>query len=580
MNCLPKHITERFISKLKDGTITPEKMLNMNSEQRRTFLGGIVGEENTQWVNTLFESKMILKNQQRGIITWAKQTIKEPKIQKDVLSRVNKMTEILTPITQDAFLEDLAAHKLGVAVTMEEATNIVSLSKEVEANKMEMEKSKRRGIDEPATEKELKYGSALVSFNNYINGLKAQASKKNILQSVQDYIDSPIDLVNDIFGAAKSIVGSLDDSFIGRQGIKEFLKGVSGSKDSMKNWIGTFNKSIDAIVKTFKGQSAIDAQAARHISDPRFDLMKKAKLAIGTTEEAYPSNWPEKIPVFGTLFKAGEEAFIVSAHEMRYRAFLNYLKVWETSGIELTDLELQSIGQLVNSLTARGDTGVRQKPGLINNLLWSPRMIKADLDFLTAHVFSGKKMSKKAKIEAAKNLIRVIAATAGILALADWLDDDSVTWDTKSSDFGKIKVGDTRFSVAGSLPAYIILASRIINKARTSSTGDIIKYNEGKYGESTMKDMVFSFFENKASPPTRFILDWLEGKDFQGEKFNLQKELIKTWTPLQISNYIETAQSEDAANMLVILFAETFGINTNTYEDKSNKKKEYKFFSK
>lgn len=578
MNCLPKHITDNFKAKLKDGTISPEKMLNMSSEERRAFLGGIVGEENSQWVNTLFESKMILKNQQRGMITWAKNVAGiSPKAQKDIISRVEKMTEILTPANQDAFLEDLAAHKLGVAVTMEEAANIVSLSKDVTEKRIKMEKGKRRGVDEPATETELEYGIAMVAFNNYIGGLKEQANKRKITQAAMDYLDDPYSFLLDLTAAVKSIVGSLDDSFIGRQGIKELHKGITGDVKALKNWTKTFKESIDAIIKTFGGQSAINAQSAEVWSDPEWDLIKKSKLAVGTTEEAYPSSWPEKIPVFGTLFKAGEEAFITSAHGMRYRAFKNYLKVWRNSGIELTDFELKSIGQLVNSWTARGDTGVRQTPGLINNLLWSPRMIKGDLDFLTAHVFSGKKISSKAKQEAAKNLIRVIASVAGILAIADWLDDDSVTWDTKSPDFGKIIIGKTRFSVVGSIPAYVVLASRLIHKARTNADGLEVAYNTGKYGQPTLKDAVFNFFENKASPPTRFVLDWLKGEDFDGEKFNLTKELMQTMTPLQISNYIETRKEEEAANMLLILFAETFGINTTTYTNKKKSKgKTYK----
>jgi hypothetical protein len=577
MQCLPKHIVNNFLMKLKDGTITPEKMLAMTSEQRRAFLGDIVGKENAQWVNTLFESKLILKNQQRGIITWAK-TVGglKPEAQKDIISRVNKMTDILTPETEDSFLEDLAAHKLGVAVTMEEAANIVSMSKDITTKRQIMEKGKRRDIDGKATNTELEYGTAMVSFLNYVNGLKERARQKTIPQAALDYLEDPISFVNDLFGAAKSIVGSLDDSFVGRQGIKEFYRGLTGNKDAAKNWLITFKQSIEAIGKTFKGRSAIDALSAEIWSDPEIDLIKQGKVAVGVTEEQYPVNWPEKIPVFGKAFKAGEEAWITSAQGMRYRAFKNYLKVWRNSEVDLSKQELLSIGKLVNSLTARGDTGINQKPGLVNNLLWSPRNIRADIDFLTLHLFD-KGFSTMARKQAGLNLLRMIMGTAIILAIADLLDDESVTWDTKSYDFGKIKVGSTRFSVAGSLPGYVTLASRIVNKARTSTEGKTIRYNQGKYGESTLKDAVFNFFENKSSPPARFIMDWLEGKDFNGNKFNVYKEILQTGTPMIISNYIETAKAEDSANMALIVLAETFGINTSTYETKSSTYKRPKF---
>jgi len=571
MQCLPTHIVTKFLAELKQ--TTPDKLLAMDSQQRRDFFATIAGQDNAQWLNEQFESKLILKNQQRGIRKWVEKTVGvTPQAKRDILSRVEKMTEILTPETEDAFLADLAAHKLGVSVTMEEAANIVSLSKEVTTNRTEMEKGPRRGPDGKTTESELKYGTAVVSFLEYINGLKHAAQKKSVPELVRYYIDEPMVFMHDLFGAAKAIVGSLDDSFVGRQGIKEFYRGLTGNRDAARNWMKTFKESIKAMVSTFKGHSAIDALSAEIWSDPDIELIRRAKLAVGVTEEQYPVSWPEKIPVAGILFKAGEEAYIVSAQGLRYRAFKNYLKLWRNLGIELTDKELNSIGRLSNSLGGRGALPTGQTPGLVNDLLWSPRNLKADIDFLTLHLFD-KGFSRRARFEAAKNLLRVIAGAAGILALADFFDDDSVEWDPSSSDFGKIKIGDTRFSVAGSLPSIITLAFRMIKKSRKSTISEkVIEYNTGRYGQATLKDAVYSFLENKASPPARFVRDYLEGENFDGEQFSFPREALNTWTPIAISNIIQTSKEENAANMLLIVIAETFGINTSTYSKKKTQK--------
>ena len=374
-----------------------------------------------------------------------------------------------------------------------------------------MEKGERRGPDGKATETELEYGNSVVAFLNYINGLKHAAGEKTISETLRFYISDPVSFLNDMFGAAKAIVGSLDDSFVGRQGIKEFYRGLTGNKDAARNWMKTFKDSIKAIGAAFKGRSAIDALSAEIWSDPDIKLIQKAKLAVGVTEEQYPVSWPEKIPVFGTVFKAGEEAYITSAQGLRYRAFKNYLKVWRNLGIELTDKELTSMGKLSNSLGGRGSWSERssQTPGIINDLLWSPRNLKADIDLLTLHLFD-RNFSKRARIEAGKNLLRVIAGSAAVLALVDLFDedDDMVEWNPLSSDFGKIKVGNTRFSVAGSLPSIVMLAARVISKSRKSTTSDkIIEYNTGRYGEQTLKDAIYNFMENKFSPPARFVID-------------------------------------------------------------------------
>ena len=130
MFCLPSDVVDNFKAKIKDGTINPDKLSAMSSEERRSLFSDIVGEANAKEVNTQFESKLLLKNQQQGIINWAKSlTGIKPQAVNDIISRVNKMTEVLNPKTQDAFLEDLAAHKLGTAVTMSEAADISSRAK-------------------------------------------------------------------------------------------------------------------------------------------------------------------------------------------------------------------------------------------------------------------------------------------------------------------------------------------------------------------------------------------------------------------------------------------------------------------
>ncbi|MFH1563932.1 MAG: hypothetical protein ABIF11_11050, partial [Nitrospirota bacterium] len=130
MYCLPVHLANKFIEKLKDGSIEPAKLAEMSSEGRRTFFQTFMGEIHSKHTNSLFESKLLLKNQQQGMITWAK-TVSglKPEAQRDILSRVNKMTEILNPASEKAFLEDLVAHKLQTKVTIEQANKIAELAK-------------------------------------------------------------------------------------------------------------------------------------------------------------------------------------------------------------------------------------------------------------------------------------------------------------------------------------------------------------------------------------------------------------------------------------------------------------------
>src|ERR1039458_8395658 len=98
MICLPKSLTQAFLTGLKDGTIDPQKLSSMSSEDRNNFLAGIVGKDNASEVNALFESKLLLKDQQAGIINWAKTVAGlKPEVRTDIISKINNLSEALNP---------------------------------------------------------------------------------------------------------------------------------------------------------------------------------------------------------------------------------------------------------------------------------------------------------------------------------------------------------------------------------------------------------------------------------------------------------------------------------------------------
>jgi uncharacterized membrane protein len=75
--CLPKEQANKFKQALKDGTINPQKMIDMTTQERRDFLASIIGDRDAAHANALFENKMLNKNVMKGLVTWAKRTMAE-----------------------------------------------------------------------------------------------------------------------------------------------------------------------------------------------------------------------------------------------------------------------------------------------------------------------------------------------------------------------------------------------------------------------------------------------------------------------------------------------------------------------
>lgn len=583
LRCLTNNLAEKFLAMIRDGTITPKKLIAMTSAQRREFFAEFMGAETAQWANTQLEKKLILKNQQQGIVTWAKQIAGlNPQLERTMVARVNKMEEVLTPDTEDAFLEDLAAHLLGTTVTMEEAGNITALAQTVSTKKEAMEAGTRRTPDGKPTGSELEYGRALVAFDNYVSAVKAAAEKESLgelaSRKAREYVENPFRMLGDglrVLGeTSREIRASWDNSFVGRQGRNLFFKGMTGDWQAGKAWLDTFQRSYGIIWETFKGNGAavMDELRAEILSDPDYDLMRRGKVATSVVEEEMPGDWVTRLPFLGKPFAASHNAYTGSAHLLRYRTAKYYFHKAKQVGTDLSDkTELEAIGQLVNSLTGRGEFGRSEQPGLINNVFFSPRMIRADFDTLTAHMFN-RKASAFVRKEAAKNLMRIIVAQALILGIADLLDDDSVEWDPRSADAFKIRVGNTRFDIGGGMGVMVRLAARLApllwggQSYIKKESGRLQKINTGQYGKATGLDLLEDYLENKSAPLFSVFLARLQGEyRYTDEKPTWVGDLRELFVPIPVDTARELLDDEDSANFLVSLMAETHGLSANTY---------------
>ena len=527
---------------------------------------------------TIKESKRLTTKKKRLVTTTKKI---EGKIAEQDFAKVPRIPIELDEEGQRLQNEyDIAREKMKAAqsvaniITEREVQIIAQLAKDVAERKTVMQESPRRDnlIGESATTTELEYGTAMSLFLEYVNELKSIANKRTVRETVKKYLLNPVDFVSDFAGTLKAAKASLDNSFHLRQGLPTFLKAITGHIPSVKIWWKTFTQSWKLMWNTLRKQRVMRGLFAEIISDPDYDLLKQSRIALNVIEEEIPVDIPSRIPLVGMLFRMGENAFVGSARYMRYQLAKQYLNVWRKSGVELSKKELRSLGALANSQTGRGEiAATNQTPGLLNNLFWSPRNLRAYIDVLTLHLFN-RDFTAFARRQAAINLLRYISGAAMILALAKWIDDDSVTWDSNSADFGKIRVGNSRFSVGGGMAVLIVLVSRLVTREFTSSTtGETKSIDSRKFGALGGKDLIFNFVSNKLSPAAQLALSIIDQKTWDGDKLIIPQMVDDALTPLIIQNVIETGTEDDAANVLAALIAEALGVNVQTYPTRRTK---------
>lgn len=575
--CIPKENIDAFREKIK--SLKLSELLNMTTEERTKLLEKYSGE-NAKNINTLFEQKLVLKSRLQGLKNWVSKVgelgkydetkkIELAKILEDFKSK--QQERIFNPKENEAFLNDLADKILGTHITKEEASNVFKMTSALD--------ELRKGYDETtgkwtSNEQAKNYGASKVILENYIQELKTgNLSLKEMLQErwgkfketfktnkPKALTDLILDTLKTLSDNSVSLVATLDNSFIGRQGLKTLMTHPTIWWDGAKN-------SFNDIAKTIGGKNMNDALWADIYSNPNYmnGSYDIAKL-IPKTEEQFPTTIPEKLPLgVGRVFKASETAFTGSAIRMRTGLYDLLAEKASKNEVDMTDkYQIQSLGKMVNSLTAKGQWGKMGEPAVIKLVLWAPRMLKGNLDVLTAHL--GQDISPFARKEAAVNLLKIVATTATIMMIANAIKPGSAETDPRSSDFGKIKVGNTRFDYTGGAASLITLASRLIaNSSKSTTTGMVSQFGSG-YGQTSRMDVVYNFLEGKTTPPARALLiDFFKGVNFQGQKPTIGSSLYGTFTPISIQNTIQL-KDDNSTNAVMGVILDALGINANTYQ--------------
>lgn len=572
--CLTKPEIKKIIEELpktKDGL---DKMINMSTKSRRAFFERTVSPEVAIQMNTAFEGKIILKNQQAGIMNWVEKISgKSPELKRDMRSRVENMTEILKPETEQVFLKDLVAKRLGVDVSPKQAANIVKLSQQIVKNKEAFEAGKLDRID---------YGLSLRIFDKYMAKLKVEAGKKSAKETILD----PAGLIIDAGGVSKSTLSAFDNSFFGRQGrralasdpdlwAKNFLYSFKIIKDSFKkkkySEVGVEIEPVDLVISdVITRPNAING------------IYKKGKLDIPLTgEEAFPSSLPGKIWYLGRLFRASEQAYNASAIRMRADLADRYIKIAQDKGFDMNDPKVaKDVLDIANYMTGRGNLPLNESTAkFLNNMFFSPKKLKADFDFFRKplpKVLGGNAKTKIGQQIARRNIIRDIGATGSFLYILHLVAPDVVELDPRSANFLQLRFGNTRVDISGGNRSLINLAARYVPTKhngkwgrwmKSSTTGKWTFLSDTGFGKMTMLDVAEGFLEGKFSPLLGAIRDDAKGVTFNGEEATAYNLFTNNALPLPMQTYVELMEN-DNSNVLLYMLAEGSGFGVNVYGKK------------
>lgn len=365
-----------------------------------------------------------------------------------------------------------------------------------------------------------------------------------------------------------------------------------------KVWANAFGKSL----KSFGSENFYQAQQAAIHSDPLYPLFVKWKVPftdIGAsagkvegTEEAFiggqaaehlhelpginriPGATPILKPV-SNVIRRSDRAFTGFQNGTRFEMAKMLAEKASLLGHDLNDEHLgTSIAKVVGTFSGRGVTPKILEGHLttLNALMFSPRLMAARLNLLSPVYYA--KLDPFARAEAMRGARNLVASIGTVMFVAKMLGAD-VNFDPRSSNFTKIKIGNTRIDIAGGFSQYVRLIAQQMTGEEISSAGnkERVRYpgqSVAPHGDISTLSNLTKFARSKAAPIPSTLWDELSGSDFVGKPIKQGHELFAN-APFITQDAYDALQNSGPKSVAISAFLSAIGLGVQSYKDKPPK---------
>jgi len=552
-----------------------------------------------EWLNREVERRILKNNQTAAVKEWMQKLEKKGvKISNKtaVLDRVMNKKEVFNP--KGFYADGLAKQALGFETSREDAKKLYDLSNTINQLKKNLlsldpeyfnrKYSELNDLPENVKQARMALGEKMVEFQKEYETI---ALKARMLDYANKNLKGKVfERVLEVAGNLKSIKASFDVSFL-RQLQTTALAGQTKSfYDAMKSGYQVFfGKKI----------GWADTLMAEILTRPNALSGKYSQFGVevGIKEEAFPESWVSQ--AIGetdlNLFRRSEEAFNVALQTARADMFDS---MWEATNGDIKLLKDQQVGRVINQLTGRGwSVKDPETQRIINNLFFAPKWLASRVQLLldTRLVFaSGNKITVDGKTVLTPQGLRARAAVFNVLLIAliaagrkylwgDEVEEDTdigTALDPRSSDFGKVIIGRTRFDLTAGTASLITLGARLWTQESTSA--------QGRTRPMKTADTLFYFLSGKSSPGIQFAANLQhalrtggEFVDYRGKPLKWEtgadwRENLAEWLlPISLTGGLVEAVTTPKEEMdtgywgmTIGIVADFIGVGANTYEKK------------
>lgn len=279
-------------------------------------------------------------------------------------------------------------------------------------------------------------------------------------------------------------------------------------------------------------QTSHDDFVAELANHPETMEARKAGLYLSTLaenvpnarEEAFTSRVADRLPGV----KQSSRAYSAYLDSLRFNAWQKYAHELKSAGLtpDANPDAFEAVARFINSATGRGElpAALERVAPVLNAAFFSPRMMKSRVDLLNPKFFLD--MPPAARAIAARKMFEFVGVMASTLALAKLTRTADVSLDPRSSDFLKVRAGNTHYDVLGGFRGPVKLTAELAQAFADEARGRRIPR-----GHDPIR-VVSRYFRGNLSPAAGASVDYLIGKDIAGRPFSVSREAWQRLAPI------------------------------------------------
>ena len=298
-------------------------------------------------------------------------------------------------------------------------------------------------------------------------------------------------------------------------------------------------------------------------------------------DEIFRGILADKIP----LIKNFNRSYRTFLNKTRFDLFISAIHALERRGGKVTVEQATVVANFINVSTGRGRISQRYAGAVVAaaDLMLAPRYQVSRAQWLLLQPLWGAgplKGTGKARAYVVKEYARQLAGLSvyysALVLSGNFLfgdDDDDfpvIEFDPRSTDFLKVRIGETRLDPMAGIQQWAVYATRMVTGQIKTRTGVVlpIRGSSTPYGSTTTKDVTTNFARGRMDILPGMLWDrFFSGKTPDYQEATVMRLMANSFTPLAPREIYEELQySEGMTKAAALTIMVMFGESANTYD--------------